>query len=437
MHFENVRFPFFYIARRLGGPGAGIKQCWLWMAATLFLWPPNLFGQNFVTVHPDEWIRSQKWTRPFFNDAALTIELSLKPVSMELPGERTFAVITEMGDDVMGWDHTLLEIAEDGTLLASLPGVPSVSTGRIEFGVWHHVALRYNPAREELAVFLNGVKAAASFGTRLLPWASGQNVRFALGRASEPTGSRVAFVGNIDEVRIWRVALADETIRATFDLILEGPQPDQFAMWSFDSIVNGNQSPDRSGYNNPAEISAPGRLEEADSGLRPDQRPLIYNYFYSDAENEWLMLAGNVRSRAPGTAYFLWGEDELTNQTESVAVPAEATVQVVAFLNRLEFGRTYRYRLVVVNEFGTATADGSFTKRGAPSVLTPIVRDGSGALSLQFSAFSFRNVELQSTEDFHTWRPRGATTVSANGIATFQVTPSDLPRAEYFRIRQL
>lgn len=99
-------------------------------------------------------------------------------------------------------------------------------------GRWHHVALRYDAAREsgQLALLVDGqldavADAAGSRVATAHPFVFGN---YFMGGADSD------FAGEIDDIRFWNAALPDETIRARRSTRLTGNEPDLAAWFPLD-----------------------------------------------------------------------------------------------------------------------------------------------------------------------------------------------------------
>jgi hypothetical protein len=319
----------------------------------------NLSGYAAVATGAN-YVRSEKITRPFFTNAALTIEFWFYPTG---PG----VLLNEVDAfTIENWDYSLMEILADGTLVAALPNVPSISLGKIEYGRWHNGVLRYDPATSALDLFVDGAKLGTSNGTRSLPWDYGRSVYFCLGRGGpDNLGGGSFFKGKFDEVRIWRIAVSDAELALTRGKIISGAQPNLFAYWSFESIVN-DLSPDNSSNQNRALFVNGAVLEASGIDLAFDPRPTAVTGGVSDSIGTIATLSGAAYSQDTNTvAYFIWGVGQVTNQTAQVSITGKTNTTVQATLNGLEGGINYWYSLIVSNAAGVAQgAQNTFLKLG-------------------------------------------------------------------------
>jgi len=94
---------------------------------------------------------------------------------------------------------------------------------------WFHAAGVIDAKNDFMSMFINGIEIArGSFGKDIyvskLPLRIGWNETYEY------------FAGQIDEVRIWRVARTQEDIRRTMHTTLSGKEPDLVGYWSFDDV---------------------------------------------------------------------------------------------------------------------------------------------------------------------------------------------------------
>lgn len=144
--------------------------------------------------------------RPLFDDSSVTIALWFKA---DDPG----VILTELAGPAVnhgGWHDSQIEVLSDGTLKVRVWQLPAVTVGTVDFGIWHHVTLRYNEATQTLNGFLDGVAAGgSSTGTRSWPG----TLTYGIGCAeSTNMGDGTYFGGQVDDLRIYKVPLEDDEI---------------------------------------------------------------------------------------------------------------------------------------------------------------------------------------------------------------------------------
>jgi hypothetical protein len=95
-------------------------------------------------------------------------------------------------------------------------------------GRWIHMAAVSGPG---MRLYLNGVEAARNdFAGSFVAIANGDTNY--LGRSNWVENPD--FLGELDEVRVWRTARSGEQIRATLHATLRGDEPGLAALWNFD-----------------------------------------------------------------------------------------------------------------------------------------------------------------------------------------------------------
>jgi hypothetical protein len=123
-------------------------------------------------------------------------------------------VVDELGQPSIntGWHDSQIEVLSDGSVYARVWNMSGVLLGRVSFGRWNHVALRYDNSARKLDGFLNGVPSAGSVsGGKSWPGA----LYYAVG-ASDSThlGSGAFFNGLVDELHIYNRALSAAEVTA-------------------------------------------------------------------------------------------------------------------------------------------------------------------------------------------------------------------------------
>ncbi|MBM3235529.1 LamG domain-containing protein [Candidatus Poribacteria bacterium] len=121
-------------------------------------------------------------------------------------------------------------------LLASAPsGEKNVwiesSSNLIKLNRWYHIAGVIDAKKNVIRMFINGVEAASrEFGDSI--HVSALSLR--IGWTYEDDSRYSSFAGQIDEVRIWRIARSQEEIQATMHATLSGKEPGLVGYWRFD-----------------------------------------------------------------------------------------------------------------------------------------------------------------------------------------------------------
>jgi hypothetical protein len=132
-------------------------------------------------------------------------------------------------------------------------GVNFVMTaGQLVAGRWHHLAATYDG--QTASIFIDGNLASSEkIAMRLRP----SSFPLTIGQENLPGDPR-AFLGLIDEVRVWNRALGEQELRARMSMQLTGEEPGLVGYWNFDDQT----AKDRSPYQNHGELIGAARLVE-------------------------------------------------------------------------------------------------------------------------------------------------------------------------------
>lgn len=145
------------------------------------------------------------------NSGSITVELWFKATAAGV-------VMTELGQSTIntGWHDSQIEVLSNGDVSVRVWALTPVVVGNISFNTWNHVAVRYNALTSTIDGVLNGVPSSyVNTGTK--QWPSTGTFYYAFG-AQESTnlGSGAWFDGQIDEIRIWKMALSNAQIAANY-----------------------------------------------------------------------------------------------------------------------------------------------------------------------------------------------------------------------------
>jgi hypothetical protein len=191
---------------------------------------------------PNDFLRTTNDLSSQFADSSITIELWFYPTAAGVLASET--IFTP------GYDRAVIEILPSANIQAGFNGLTPVSVGDAVFNAWNHVALRYDAATQTMQGFLNGVKGPSRTGARVTPAQSGLPTQYAFGRgAATKLGTGAFFSGDLDELRVWSVARADNDLTAGRFSLLSGDEPGLVFDWRgnspktdpiFDSSPHGN-----------------------------------------------------------------------------------------------------------------------------------------------------------------------------------------------------
>jgi hypothetical protein len=123
-------------------------------------------------------------------------------------------VVDELGQQTLnsGWHDSQIEVLSDGSVYARVWNLSAVLLGKVTFGQWTHVALRYDKSAQKLDGFLNGVQSAGSVsGSKQWPG----SLYYALGAGdSTNVGTGAFFNGALDDFRVYNRALTAAEVAA-------------------------------------------------------------------------------------------------------------------------------------------------------------------------------------------------------------------------------
>ena len=133
-------------------------------------------------------------------------------------------------------------------------------TGSITLNKWHHVAGVVDAPRNVIKLFIDGAEVGSNdFRGNPNIYESHLPVRIG-GSHEEERTSHASFVGQIDRVSVWNVALTEAEIRANMNAQLKGNEPGLVAYWKFDEETEGH-IPDVSPNKSSGKLVADAKLE--------------------------------------------------------------------------------------------------------------------------------------------------------------------------------
>src|SRR5262249_21466769 len=141
------------------------------------------------------------------------------------------------------WNDSHLEILGTGEVRARVWNSAVVSLGTVSFGTWHQAVLRYDRTGLALDGFLDGVRSTTRLTgvDRQAPWEFGVTTfYYALGSSDITNlGSGAYFKGQMDEFRVWNIALSDAQIQANRNRRLTGTENGLVLYWKADELSGG------------------------------------------------------------------------------------------------------------------------------------------------------------------------------------------------------
>jgi hypothetical protein len=222
---------------------------------TLLL-PLGLFAQQpHNAIHfdgTDDYISTSGGT--ITGNNARTVEAWVRTDANCIPGASSGGkqqVVVDMGTFTNGARYTL-NLLWANSVRIEVGGSGLSGTTAINDSAWHHIAAVYDPssANKKHRVYINGILEASGNITTSVNTGSGAVV---IGRRVDGVNP---FEGDIDEVRIWDVALSDADIYAHFNNEVCGSPTNLKAYYTFNQgNANGGNSSnttlsDQAGTNN-------------------------------------------------------------------------------------------------------------------------------------------------------------------------------------------
>ena len=189
-------------------------------------------------------------------------------------------------------------------------------TGSITLNKWYHIAGVIDAPRNIIRLFIDGIEVG-SRDYRRNPNIYESRLPVRIGSSDEhdeERATRSSFVGQIDRVSIWDVALTETEIRSNMNARLKGDEPGLVAYWEFDKETEGH-TPDASPN------KSNGRLV-ADAKLKPYTRQIA-----AIAGTEQLAQAAAAYQKAiqlEPTSYELYDLLAQTHEKANQASEAEA-----------------------------------------------------------------------------------------------------------------
>ena len=134
------------------------------------------------------------------------------------------------------------------------------SPGSITLNKWYHIAGVIDAPSNVIKLFINGAEVG-SRGFRQNPniYESSLPVRIG-GSHEEEWVTHASFVGQIDRVSVWNVALTEAEIHSNMNAQLKGDEPGLVAYWEFDEEMEGSIS-DASPHKSDGKLVGGAKLE--------------------------------------------------------------------------------------------------------------------------------------------------------------------------------
>ena len=130
----------------------------------------------------------------------------------------------------------------------------------IQKNKWYHVAATIDAKKDIMKLYLNGYevgrndfKQATHLRKTTLPLRIGSS-------HEEERWDHASFVGQIDEVRVWKIARTEQQIRVDMNIQLKGDEKGLIGYWKFDEETDGRIS-DTSSFNHHGKLIGDAKLE--------------------------------------------------------------------------------------------------------------------------------------------------------------------------------
>lgn len=257
-------------------------------------------GNNGYLITPD--------LKSSFSSSTMTIEFWFKP-------NQYGVVLSELGQTTTntGWHNGQITVFGDGTVTGSVWQLNQVTLGKISFGQWHHVALRYDALSGRLDGMIDGVPSGNySNGTRQTPahqyWAFGATDNQNSGNFSN------SYDGEIDEIRIWNTSRTNAEIVQNY---LQSVPANSAGLVAYYKIDDGSDITDASPNSNAATLVLPARINMS-SGTPVNSNNIVV--LWSTGETSSLITASNTGS------YFATITDETGCSNASLPIAVTSVV---------------------------------------------------------------------------------------------------------------
>ncbi len=208
----------------------------------------TLYSQNALNFDgTDDYVTT---TSPGVSgNAARTVEAWIRTTAITSGNQN---VIVDWGSMPLGTRFTMC-VLQNNSLRLEVGGNGIPCTTAVNDGLWHHVAVVFNPALSSntLKLYIDG--ALNMQGNLTIPVNTSSVTPVVIGRRNDGVNY---FDGDIDEVRIWNVARSAAQIAADRNTEFCGTEPGLVAYYKFNQgTAGGNNTavttlPDRSGNNN-------------------------------------------------------------------------------------------------------------------------------------------------------------------------------------------
>ncbi len=166
---------------------------------------------------------------------------------------------------------------------------------------WYYVAVTYDPAlpQDNIVFYVNGtVNSHYNISSAIVY----NNPQLNIGMQSGNPGN--AYLGLIDEVRIWNASRTQTEIQSTWNRTLNDPtetaNPNLVGYWRFDNLIHGNY-PDYSIYSNDAVPAVAPEQFEPGAPIVPEFSPILVMLVLATSSLSAILLRRRLRKVNPAS----------------------------------------------------------------------------------------------------------------------------------------
>jgi len=274
---------------------------------------PKQVGYALWLDGQDDCLRTGRW---FSGDSpkGACLEAWVKPV----PTHPVWSTGVIFVHAAVGYDKSLRYLWDRnafvlGVIQPQTPGFTAHSGRKVTTDGWHHVAAVFDTGR--LLLYADGALVAQTSATVPIDWQTDFLGAFIGGNPLAMGGARANFRGQIDEVRIWKVARSTEEIAANMHRSIPRDAPGLEAYWNFDE-GNGTVAKDLTGHGHDAQF-----------GSKPDQSAEYPTWLRSDCP-----IDGLDKPALAGHSLWFSGRGEQVQSGPLPALRSAASVMVEAWV---------------------------------------------------------------------------------------------------------
>ena len=307
--------------------------------------------------------------RSAFNSLAqFTVEFWMKTTDTSKEGTPFSLAVSGEDNMITIFDYRNFHVLLNGEYVPSSAGTDV----RANDGRWHHIAITFDRSNGQFKFYRDGFLAHETVTNQiglLIP--SGGTV--VIGQEQDSLGggfqSSQAFLGTIDELRVWGVVRSAFNIENDMHRSLPSGTTGLVLYYRFDE-TSGTTVTDSSGRNQHGTLVGAARVtSDAPVGLPPTANTFAAQNIGTTSAT----LNGSVDPNGIATkAYFRWGlTTSLANRTFTNVVTGSVAVSQQRTLSGLQPSSTYYFQMHAQNDMSSAAGVmQSFSTLGPPSATT-------------------------------------------------------------------